>query len=135
MISFKILTKLHLRYRDKTSPSLDLIFRLISTKHQLQNIDQSKISKNNCVNFPIYEEGKRMRICKLMILTDNVQFMERDGRRRKTEMEKKENKEKRDKVNSADSAFILLIIFSQNQWSGWSGRRRWSCLVWSLLER
>ena len=35
-----------------------------------------------------------MRICKLMILTDNVQFMERDGRRRKTEMEKKENKEK-----------------------------------------
>ena len=35
-----------------------------------------------------------MRICKLMILTDNVQFMERDGRRRKTEMEKKETKEK-----------------------------------------
>ena len=42
---------------------------------------------------------------------------------------------KQDKVNSADSAFIFLIIQSQNQWSGWSGRRRWSCLVWSLLER
>ena len=22
-----------------------------------------------------------------------------------------------------------------NQWSGWSGRRRWSCLVWYFLER
>ena len=42
---------------------------------------------------------------------------------------------KQDKVISADSAFIFLIIQSQNQWSGWSGRRRWSCLVWSLLER
>ena len=40
-----------------------------------------------------------------------------------------------DKVNTADSAFIFLIIQSQSQWSGWSGRRRWSCLVWSLLER
>ena len=42
-----------------------------------------------------------------------------------------------DKVNTADSAFIFLIILliSQNKWSGWSGRRRWSCLVWSLLER
>ena len=39
---------------------------------------------------------------------------------------------KQDKVNSADSAFIFLIIQSQNQWSG---RRRWPCLVWSLLER
>ena len=43
--------------------------------------------------------------------------------------------EKQDKVNSADSAFKFLIIQSQNQWSGWSGQRRWSCLVWSLLER
>ena len=43
--------------------------------------------------------------------------------------------EKQDKVNNADSAFIFLIIQSQNQWSGWSGRRRWPCLVWSLLER
>ena len=42
---------------------------------------------------------------------------------------------KQDKVNNADSAFIFLIIQSQNQWSGWSGRRRWPCLVWSLLER
>ena len=42
---------------------------------------------------------------------------------------------KQDKVNNADSAFIFLIIQSQNQWSGWSGRRRWTCLVWSLLER
>ena len=49
-------------------------------------------------------------------------------------LRKKCNK-KQDKVNSADSAFIFLIIQSQNQWSGWSGRRRWSCLVWSLLER
>ena len=38
-----------------------------------------------------------------------------------------------DKVNNADSALIFLI--SQNQWSCWSGRRRWSWLVWSLLER
>ena len=29
-----------------------------------------------------------------------------------------------DKVNNADSAFIFLI--SRNQWSGWSGQRRWS---------
>ena len=36
-----------------------------------------------------------------------------------------------DKVNTADSAFIQNQ--SQNQWSGWSGR--WSCMVWSLLER
>ena len=42
---------------------------------------------------------------------------------------------KQDKVNNADSAFIFLTIQSQNQWSGWSGRRRWPCLVWSLLER
>ena len=42
---------------------------------------------------------------------------------------------KQDKVNTADPAFIFLIIQSQNQWSGWSGRRRWPCLVWSLLER
>ena len=40
---------------------------------------------------------------------------------------------KQDKVNTADSAFIFLI--GQNKWSGWSGQRRWSCLVWSLLER
>ena len=42
---------------------------------------------------------------------------------------------KQDKVNKADSAFIFLIILliSQNQWLGWSGRRKWSCLVWSLL--
>ena len=40
-----------------------------------------------------------------------------------------------DKVNSADSAFIFLIIQSQNQWSGWSRRRSWSCLVWYFLER
>ena len=40
-----------------------------------------------------------------------------------------------DKVIIADSAFIFLIIQSQSQWSGWSGRKRWSCLVWSLLER
>ena len=40
-----------------------------------------------------------------------------------------------DKVNTADSAFIFMTIQSQSQWSGWSGRRRWSCLVWSLLER
>ena len=46
-----------------------------------------------------------------------------------------ENWIKQDKVNNADSAFIFLIIQSQNQWSGWSGRRRWSCLVWSLLDR
>ena len=39
-----------------------------------------------------------------------------------------------DKVNNADSAFIFLIIQSQNQWSGWTGQRRWSCLVLSLLE-
>ena len=44
---------------------------------------------------------------------------------------------KQDEVNTANSAFIFLIILfiSQNQWSGWSGRRRWSCLVWSLRER
>ena len=42
---------------------------------------------------------------------------------------------KQDKVNTVDSAFIFLIIQSQNQWSSWSGRRRWSGLVWSLLER
>ena len=46
-----------------------------------------------------------------------------------------EKYEEQDKVNTADSAFIFLIIQSQSQWSGWSGRRRWSCLVWSLLER
>ena len=34
-----------------------------------------------------------------------------------------------DKVNTADSAFIFLIIQSQNQWSGLSGQKRWSCLV------
>ena len=45
------------------------------------------------------------------------------------------NKYKQDKVNNADSAFIFLIIQSQNQWSSWSGRRIWSGLVWSLLER
>ena len=45
------------------------------------------------------------------------------------------NSSGQDKVNTADSAFIFLIIQSQNQWWGWSGRRRWSCLVWSLLER
>ena len=41
-----------------------------------------------------------------------------------------------DKVNTADSEFIFLIILliSQNLWLGWSGRRRWSCLIWSLLE-
>ena len=39
---------------------------------------------------------------------------------------------KQDKVNNADSAFIFLIIQSQNQWSG---RKRWPCLIWSLLER
>ena len=38
-----------------------------------------------------------------------------------------------DKVNTADSAFLFLIIQSQNQWSGWSGRKGWSGLVWSLL--
>ena len=43
--------------------------------------------------------------------------------------------EKQDEVNTADSAFIFFIIQSQNQWSGWSGRRRWPRLVWSLLER
>ena len=44
---------------------------------------------------------------------------------------------KQDKVNTADSAFIFLMILliSQNQWLGWSGQRRWSCLVLSLLER
>ena len=44
---------------------------------------------------------------------------------------------KQDKVNTADSAFIFLInlLISQNKWPGWTGRRRWSCLVWSLLER
>ena len=31
--------------------------------------------------------------------------------------------EEQDKVNTADSAFIFLIIQSQSQWSGWSGRR------------
>ena len=38
---------------------------------------------------------------------------------------------------TADSAYIFLIILliSLNKWSGWSGRRRRSCLVWSLLER
>ena len=41
-------------------------------------------------------------------------------------------KKEQDKVNNADSAFIFLIIQSQNQWSG---RRRWPCLVLSLLER
>ena len=41
-------------------------------------------------------------------------------------------KVEQDKVNNAGSAFIFLIIQSQNQWSG---RRRWPCLVWSLLER
>ena len=45
------------------------------------------------------------------------------------------NKLEQDKVNTADSAFIILIIQSQSQWYGWSGRRRWSCLVWSLLDR
>ena len=45
--------------------------------------------------------------------------------------------QKQDKVNTADSAFIFLIIFliSKDRWTGWSGQRRWSCLVWSLLER
>ena len=43
-------------------------------------------------------------------------------------------KTEQDKVNTADSEFIFLIIQSQNQWSGLSGRRGWSCLVWSLLE-
>ena len=40
---------------------------------------------------------------------------------------------KQDKVNTADSAFIFLIILliSQNRWSGWSGRRRWSGLVFA----
>ena len=49
----------------------------------------------------------------------------------------KEKTWKQDKVNTADSAFIFLIILliSQNKWSGWSGQRRWSCLVWSLRER
>ena len=44
---------------------------------------------------------------------------------------------KQDKVNTADSAFIFLIILLiiQNKWSGWSGQRKWSFLVWSLLER
>ena len=44
---------------------------------------------------------------------------------------------KQDQVNTADFAFIFLIILfiSQNKWSGWSGRRRWFCLVWSLQER
>ena len=44
---------------------------------------------------------------------------------------------RQDKVNTADSAFIFLIILliSQNKWSGWSGRKKWSFLVWSLLER
>ena len=32
-----------------------------------------------------------MRICKPIILNDNVQIMEKDGGRRKTEMEKEEN--------------------------------------------
>ena len=46
-----------------------------------------------------------------------------------------DGKEEQDKVNTADSAFIFFIILliSQNKWSGWSGQRRWSCLVWSLL--
>ena len=43
--------------------------------------------------------------------------------------------QEQDKVNNADSAFIFFIIQSQNQWSGRSGRTRWPCLVWSLLER
>ena len=42
------------------------------------------------------------------------------------------SKKEQDKVNNADSAFIFLIIQSQNQWSS---RKRWPCLVWSLLER
>ena len=43
---------------------------------------------------------------------------------------------KQDKVNTADSAFIFLInlLISQNKWPGWTGQRRWSCLVLSLLE-
>ena len=41
--------------------------------------------------------------------------------------------DQQDKVNTADSVFTFLI--SQNQWLVWSGQRRWSCLVWSLLER
>ena len=42
-----------------------------------------------------------------------------------------------DKVNNADCAliFMIILVISQNHWSGWSGQRRWSCLVWSLLER
>ena len=44
---------------------------------------------------------------------------------------------KQDKINTADSAFIFLIILliSKNRWSGWSGRKRCSCLAWSLLYR
>ena len=42
-------------------------------------------------------------------------------------------KKKEHKVNTSDSAIIFLIIFliSQNQWSGWSRRRRWSGLVFA----
>ena len=39
-----------------------------------------------------------------------------------------------DKVNTADSAYIFLIIQSQKQWSGWSGRRRWSCLAGKIAR-
>ena len=39
----------------------------------------------------LYKKGKRMRICKPVILNDNVQIMEKDGRTRKMEMEKEEN--------------------------------------------
>ena len=64
--------------------------------------------------------------------THDREFACDDFKRKKWQAENKQ-----DKVNTADSAFIFLIILliSQNQWPGCSGRRRWSCRVWSLLER
>ena len=37
--------------------------------------------------------------------------------------------------NHCGFSIYILIIQSQSQWSGWSEQKRWSCLVWSLLER
>ena len=82
---------------------------------------------------------KRRKSCSTLLIRGAAQCPHPARRTTSAFLVKKQNhnsrQRKQDKVNSADSAFIFLIIQSQNQWSGWSGRRRWPCLVWSLLER
>ena len=53
-----------------------------------------------------------------------------------SEFEDRKACNKQDKINTADSAFIFLtfLLSSQNRRLGWSGRRIWSGLVWSLLD-